>query len=176
MKTIRLLFLSLTFICMTSACTSINAREATIKETQPSHAQLKKEATDFLNVYLNAYNKRFGHPERKESFMAELTGLLNDPFILAPPKNKPFSPDNLTGFERFVQGLEKKGAVKLRWEEMNLHVLTEKKILANNVGFGIDAGGKVVYETVSVYLLYRTDNGWKIVLFSPYDMQNKLTF
>ena len=43
-----------------------------------------------------------------------------------------------------------------------------------NVSFLLD--GNVVYETISIYLLIRDKDQWKIALFSPYDMANKLSF
>ena len=144
-------------------------------------AALKQEATEFFHTYLNTYNRRLGHPDKEKAFLDELAALINSPFIMAPPSaNPPFYPESQEMFARvfggFVKQLEQKGGVRMEWQEINLEVLTQNKILANNVGRALDAEGGVVYETVSLYLLHRSGSGWKIAVFSPYDFANKLTF
>ncbi len=142
-------------------------------------AALKQEATRFFHTYLNTYNKRLGHPEREEAFLDELSALISKPFIMAPPSaNAPFYPESEEMFARafggFVKQLERKGGVRMEWQEINVEVLTQNKILANNIGRAFSAEGDVVYETISLYLLHRSDDGWKIAVFSPYDVGNKL--
>lgn len=143
------------------------------------HATLKAQATQFFHRYIGTYSARLGHPERREKFLGDLSALIHTPFIMAPPSSTPpfypGDPETLGRvFDGFVQQLERKGAVRMAWQEINLEVLTENKILANNVGLALDADGEVVYRTLSLYLLSRIKGDWKIVLFSPYDFDNKL--
>ncbi|MEL7449007.1 MAG: hypothetical protein AAFN78_07340 [Pseudomonadota bacterium] len=144
-------------------------------------ATLKQEATAFFHTYLGTYNKRLAEPESEQAFLDELRSLINTPFIMAPPSaNAPFYPESeemfARGFGGFVKQLERKGAVRMEWQEINVEVLTPNKVLANNIGHAFNASGDVVYETISLYLLHRSDSGWKIAVFSPYDVANKLVF
>ena len=52
--------------------------------------------------------------------------------------------------------------------------ITQHHEVANNIGRGVNADGETVYETVSLYLLHRDDEGWRISLFSPYSVGNTL--
>lgn len=175
MKSFKILALTLTIFLSHS----ITAAEI---EEQPkyTHTELKAQAGKFFQTYINTYNKRFGHPEKANDFIDELSQLINQPFIMSPPQGKPFYPQDpelmKRAFNGFVQNLENKGATKLVWKEISFHVLTQNKMLANNVGHAVDENGNVVYETVSVYLINRVNNQWKISLFSPYTMSNKLSF
>ncbi len=175
MKSFKIMTLTMTLFL------SHNVTAAEIeKQPEFTHAELKAQAAQFFQIYLNTYNKRFNHPEKANDFINELSQLINEPFIMSPPKGKPFypqTPELMTrAFDGFVQNLEQKGVTELIWKEVNFHVLTQNKILANNVGHGIDKDGKVVYETVSVYLINRDNNQWKISVFSPYTINNKLSF
>ena len=60
------------------------------------------------------------------------------------------------------------------WATANLKAiaLSPSKAVANNVGHGIDADGQVVYETASVYLVYRSDASWVIQTLNPYLLEN----
>ena len=71
-------------------------------------------------------------------------------------------------FLGFTKNLDKQGVRSLEWKDVRIHVLTPTKALANNYAHGIDEEGNVVYETVSVYLIYKTDEGWRIQTFNPY--------
>jgi hypothetical protein len=134
------------------------------------------EAKGFMDRYLAVYNRRFGHPERSEQFRRELGDLVLMPLLVAPPMTKPRVPTSLgnftKNFEGFVSMLESKGVTRLEWQRTQLQVLTANKVLANNVGHGLNAAGEIVYKTVSLYLLFRDDGAWKIALFSPYDTEN----
>ena len=137
---------------------------------------LELEAKGFMDRYLEVYNRRFGHPERSEQFRRELGELVLMPLLLAPPMTRPRVPASLgaftKNFEGFVEMLEAREVKRLVWQRVQLQVLTPNKILANNVGHGLNAAGDVVYETVSLYLLFRDEGSWKIALFSPYDPAN----
>jgi len=141
-----------------------------------AHELLELEAKGFMDRYLAVYNRRFGHPERSEQFRRELGELVLTPLMVAPPMTKPRVPISLgaftENFEGFVKMLESRGVTRLKWQRTQLQILTENKILANNVGHGLNAAGETVYETVSLYLLFRDEGSWKIALFSPYDTEN----
>jgi len=137
------------------------------------------EVRAFFDAYLDTYNQRFGHPEQRAEFIASLSALLHEPFIMSPVNNPPFllptTADLTRGFDGFVQQLEAKGAVRLSWQEVNLTPLSEHKFLANNVGVATNSQGEVVYKTLSLYLVVRVDDQWKIALFSPYEMDRKIS-
>ena len=138
------------------------------------------EVRVFFDAYLDTYNQRFGHPDKTAEFITSLSSLIHDPFIMSPVNNPPFllptTADLTRGFDGFVQQLEAKGAVRLSWQEVNLTPLSEHKFLANNVGVATNSQGEVVYKTLSLYLVVRVDDQWKIALFSPYEPSNKLEF
>lgn len=138
----------------------------------------KIQGKQLFDSYLQVYNERLNNPDGSEKFLEDLAGKLHQPFLIAPQVSAPRSPatddEFSNSFESFITFLNKKGATKLHWKEINLYPLNEKKTLANNVAYATDKDGKIVYETISVYLLYKSDAGWKIAMFSPYDIANKL--
>ncbi|EAQ98803.2 hypothetical protein KT71_09257 [Congregibacter litoralis KT71] len=166
MNALRLLFASLMFV----SCCTTGADEPSDREI------LELEARGFMDRYLAVYNRRFGHPERGAKFREELGELVTMPLMIAPPMTKPRVPASVSAFtknfEAFVNMLDSKKVMRLEWQRVQLQILTPNKILANNVGHGLNAAGEVVYETVSLYLLVRDEGDWKIALFSPYDVKN----
>lgn len=150
---------------------------AATQEKQSDEA-IKAEVSVFFGAYLDTYNQRFGYPERAKTFIESLSQLIHTPFVMAPPNGKVFYPDSpelLTrSFDGFVQQLEKKGVVKLVWETESYVVLTDKKVLVNNKGLGLNGNGETVYETQSIYLAVKSEKGWKIALFNPYDIDRNL--
>ena len=158
-------------ILLTLACTSILADE-------PDSRLAEWEASAFFNDYLDVYNRRFGHPERSEQFRSEISTLVNFPVMQSPPTGLPFVTESKEdfgrNFEGFLIGLEKKGVSQLVWKKTSFHALSPNKVLANNIGHGVDDDGNILYETVSLYLLVKGDDGWRISLFSPYLLDNDL--
>ncbi|MFK7956874.1 MAG: hypothetical protein AB8B96_12345 [Lysobacterales bacterium] len=142
------------------------------------NALIEQEARAFFDRYLATYNNRFGHPDRSDQFRQQLGELVQIPLLQAPPMSAPLVPDSLDtftrNFEGFVTMLEGKNVVKLEWQQVEIQVLTPNKVLANNIGFGFTADGEVAYETISLYLLYRNGDNWKIAMFSPYQMDNAI--
>jgi len=139
---------------------------------------VRAELRDFFDDYLSVYNRRFGQPERSEQFRRELGELVRMPVLQVPPRGEPIAPESVAvlarNFESFVTMLEQRGVTRLEWKDVDLHLLTDNKALANNFAQGIGQDGEIVYETVSLYLLHRDDSGWRISLFSPYSVVNKL--
>ncbi len=136
------------------------------------------QARAFFDDYLSVYNRRFGNPKGSEQFREELIALVHDSLMLSPPNSAPQVLSDMElfakSFEGFVTSLEKKGAVRLQWKNVELRELTPNKILANNIGHGVNAEGEIVYETISIYLLYKVEGQWKIALFSPYLPENAI--
>ncbi|MCX7553650.1 hypothetical protein OS175_07150 [Marinicella sp. S1101] len=142
--------------------------------------QIKAAVEVFFEAYLDTYNQRFGHPEKAPAFIASMSALIHQPFLMTPPNTPPFQPKDKAQmtrvFDGFVSMLEQKGAIKLKWKNVSLKVLSQHKVLANNVGYAIDAEGKEVYKTASVYLLVQVDGQWQIALFSPYELSREWSF
>ena len=140
--------------------------------------QLEMEASKFMDDYLAVYNRRFGRPQRSQQFREELGNLVTMPFIQSPPTSKPRVPatreEFTKNFEGFVTMLEGRGVVRLVWAKKELRVLSSKKVLVNNIGHGLTADNEIAYQTISLYLLYREDDVWRIAMFSPYDLENQL--
>ena len=140
----------------------------------------ESQATEFFEHYLDLYNQRFGHPERSDMFRSEMAKLMYEPLLQVPPKGKPIVHDSRDVFvrnlEAFVVQLEKLGVVELKYEQMQLHSLTENKLIANNIGYGFNEAGDIVYKTISIYLLYFTDNQWRLTLLHGYDTNKALSF
>ncbi len=155
-------------VCATAAADSENV----------SSLQLQREAAEFFDAYLSVYNRRFGRPELSERFREELSDLVHFPVMQSPAMGTPRVPDSMDsftqGFEGFVKMLERKNVHRLAWKAQEFHQLSDNKVLANNVGVGYSVEDEPVYQTASLYLLYRTEDGWKITLFSPYDVDRPL--
>jgi len=143
-----------------------------------SKKSIDSEAREFLDDYLSVYNRRFGHPELSKQFREDLQNFVHDSLLLSPPTTPPqILPSKekfAQAFEGFVTGLEKKGVVRLQWDKVQVKQLAPNKILANNIGHGVTDKGEVVYETISIYLLYKVDGDWKIAMFSPYLLENAI--
>ncbi len=140
----------------------------------------ENQATEFFEHYLDLYNQRFGHPEHSEMFRSEMAKLMYEPLLQVPPKGDPIVHNSRDVFvknlEGFVTQLEKLGVVRLRYDQMQLHMLTPNKLIANNIGHGLNEAGEVVYKTISIYLLYRVDNEWQLTLLHGYDIDKALNF
>jgi hypothetical protein len=160
----RLTAVLLIICCSNTRADAPNAREI-----------LELEAAGFMDRYLAVYNRRLGHPDRSEQFRRELGDMVLMPLLVAPPRSRPRVPTSLnaftTNFEGFVEILESRQVSRLEWQQVHLRVLSSNKILADNVGRGLNAAGETVYETASHYLLFRDDGAWKIALFSPYEVE-----
>ncbi|MEM7280876.1 MAG: hypothetical protein AAF438_04545 [Pseudomonadota bacterium] len=161
-----------TFFVLLVMCSPLSANDDGNRSTE-------HEVSKFMNNYLGVYNRRFGHPDRSQQFRNELGKLVVMPFLMAPPMGKPQVPESLdvftANFESFVTMLEGKQVVRLEWAQEEYKVLTPNKVLANNIGQGLTEDGEVAYETVSLYLLYREQDGWRIAMFSPYLVENTLS-
>ncbi|MEM7704578.1 MAG: hypothetical protein AAF358_03445 [Pseudomonadota bacterium] len=169
MKTTKILIMA----TMLLVCSTSNA------DPENSNApQYEREAVAFFDAYLGVYNRRFGRPELSETFRQELSEIVYFPVLQSPASGQPRVPASMEkftrGFEGFVTMLERKGVHRLAWESQEFHQLSENKLLANNVGVGYSVEGEPVYHTASLYLVYQTDAGWKITLFSPYDVDKPL--
>lgn len=144
------------------------------RENPPVEAQVDQ----FFDQYISTYNRRFGNPGADAAFRAEILEHLNVPLLQAPPNRSPMmveSADRVArNFAGFVAQLEQKGVERLQWQEKQLRVLSPTQVLASNVGHGVDADGNILYETVSIYLVYKIEGRWKIISLSPYQMENKI--
>ncbi len=153
---------------------SILARSDAPKMGPELHQQLQL----FFEDYLSVYNRRFGRPEGSDAFRSEIIELVHFPILQSPPKGAPKSISDpelfAKRFEHFVVSLDKKGVERLKWASVQLHPLSASKVLANNIGHGVNAQGDVIYETVSLYLLYKENDRWRIALFSPYLIDNAI--
>lgn len=169
MNAMRLLIAGLcTFVCHAAAATGVT-----------SSGDPGAELRAFFDDYIAVYNRRFGQPEHGERFRAEIGNLVQMPVLQVPPKGAPVAPESAAAlgvnFERFVTMLEARGVARLEWLQVDVHPLSANKALANNIGRGVNGEGETVYETVSLYLLHRDDEqGWRIALFSPYDVNKPL--
>ncbi len=145
------------------------------EETVPVEAQVDQ----FFDQYIATYNRRFGQPERDAAFQTEIVEHIHTPLLQAPPTGTPRVLESAEAvgrnFAGFVTMLERKGVQQLQWQDKQIRVLSPTQALANNVGQGIDANGKVVYETVSIYLVYKIEGSWQIISFSPYGIQNRIS-
>lgn len=77
--------------------------------------------------------------------------------------------------EAFVGLLEAKGVTRLEYQYTEIQVLTPNKVLANNLGRGFSESGDVLYETISIYFLYKNDDRWQIAMLNAYEVGNAFT-
>lgn len=144
------------------------------EEAEPVAAQVDR----FFDQYISTYNRRFGNPGGEAAFRAEIVEHLNIPLLQAPPNRSPMMVESAEqvgrNFAGFVAQLEQKGVERLQWQDKQLKVLSPTQVLASNVGHGVDGDGKVLYETVSIYLVYKINGRWKIISLSPYQVDNRI--
>jgi hypothetical protein len=140
-------------------------------------ADVEGEVRDMLERYLAVYNRRFSDAASETEFKSDIVGFLRMPLVMFPPTGAPSviaSPDEAArNFAGFTSMLKSKGVIQLRWHDRQLQVLTPTKVLVNNLGHGVDEEGNLVYETVSVYLLFKSSAGWQIQTLSPYFVENR---
>ncbi|MEM7691619.1 MAG: hypothetical protein AAF194_04135 [Pseudomonadota bacterium] len=138
------------------------------------------QVLQMFNDYLAVYNARFGNSAADMAFKENIVGYLHTPLVMFPPAGEPrvvtTQEQAANNFAAFTSMLEKRGVEKLQWHTLEVEILSPTKAIANNTGRGVDAKGKVVYETVSVYLVFKGKDGWKIQTLSPYLVENTLHF
>lgn len=143
-----------------------------------AEASAEVQATEFFEQYIGLYNQRFGHPERSDMFREEMARLMFEPLLQVPPKGAPRVHESRQAFvknlEGFVSQLEKLGVVELKYDQIQLHRLTANKLIANNIGHGLNENGDVVYKTISLYLLFRADEQWQLSVLHGYDVDKAL--
>ncbi len=140
--------------------------------------RVEAEVDQFFDQYIATYNRRFDNPQADALFQTEIVEHLYTPLLQAPPARPPRVLESAEAvgrnFAGFVAMLERKGVQRLQWQQKQLRVLSSTQVLANNAARGIDAAGNVVYETVSIYLVYKIEDRWKIISFSPYGIENRI--
>lgn len=171
MKSLKLLMLPMILTL------SIGAAHASASDNS---GQVLKEVHAMFDAYMEVYNRRFTNVIDDEGYQTEIAQYLYAPLLMFPPTNKPAVMDTpeaaAKNFAGFTAMLMRKGVTRLKWHDMQLRVLSPTKVLANNVGRGSDVDGNLVYETVSVYVVYKSDDGWKIQTLNPYLVENKWDF
>lgn len=169
MKSMQLLFLPL-ILAMAIGASPVHAED--------DSTQIIDEVRSMFGQYMAVYNRRFNNAIDDAGYKNEIAEYLYAPLLMFPPTSKPAVLDTpeaaAENFAGFTAMLMRKGVTRLKWHDMQLQVLSPTKVLANNVGRGTDIDGNIVYETVSVYIVFKSENGWKIQTLNPYLVENKI--
>lgn len=132
----------------------------------PVHAKGDAELDAFFNSYVSSYATYFDKESGGDiSVIMEhfLPKTLQVPPNAAPrvtPNREALS----KGFSFFVNMLEKKGAVGIRWESVQYVKLGESHALASNIANIYNKENDVIDRRSSVYSLYKTEQGWQIFM------------
>lgn len=166
MKVLRTLLLSM--VC-TIAAASPNTNDS-----------LEDQALDFFEQYIGLYNHRLGHPERSDWFQTEMAKLIHAPILNVPlngaPRATATSSEYASNLDTFIAQLESRGVSRLQYLNIQVHALTPNKVIANNLAHGFNNAGDVLFETISIYLLYQNGEQWQIAMLNAYDVANALDF
>ncbi len=163
MKLLSTLLASLIFVLCIGTTSSTAAIES---------EALEENIREMFESYINVYNRRFQSRTGDAEFREEIVQYLHTPLVMFPATSPPqvveTSAKAAANFAGFTNMLISKGVKNLEWQDLQIRVLSPNKAIANNVGHGTDAEGRLVYETVSVYLVLKSDAGWVIQTLNPY--------
>lgn len=142
-----------------------------------SAENFSSETTQFFNEYIKGYNQYFLNKNDKRA-MQDVASHFHIPTQQITNKGTPIIvkesqrlANNLT---RFVDNLREKGITQLAWEKIQVKPLTENKALAINIANAINTKGEVVSRLSTLYLISKTEQGWKITTINPHSINNHL--
>lgn len=146
------------FILLTSIFFSLS----TVCSASIKDAELESFFSSYVQSYANYFNSETGGD------IDVVMRHFSPQTLQVPSKRNPRLTNNRAelakGFQFFVDSLEKKGAVGIRWAEVQYVKLGERHALASNVAHVYDKEGGVIDVRSSVYSLIRTDQGWQIFM------------
>lgn len=135
------------------------------------------ETTQFFNEYIQGYNQYFLNKNDTRA-MQDVASHFYMPTLQIPNKGTPIivkEPQRLANnLTRFVDNLREKGITKLAWEKIQVKPLTENKAIAINIANAINTKGEIVSRLSTLYLIYKTEQGWKITTINPHLINNHL--
>lgn len=79
------------------------------------------------------------------------------------------------GSQRFLDGLVAQGVTYIKWQKVNIELLTDATAYVSNVGVRYKKNGQIFNKAAADYLIVKTAQGWKIatlVLRSIDDVKN----
>ncbi len=120
----------------------------------------------FFESYVGSYAQYFN--EETGGDISVIMQYFRPQTLQVPPNAAPrLTPDHgalARGFNYFLNKLQKKGAVGIRWENVQYVKFEESHALASNIANVYDKSGKVIDRVSSVYSLYKGEAGWRIFM------------
>lgn len=160
MKTL-LLLISLTFSSITFAGDS-----------------LTDSAREFMQHYVQSYNN-YLDAEEDGDIMA-VAKHFSEPTTLVSPGRAPNTIANREqlskGLAFFVAGMKKQGAVKLQWHKLEFAELDKNHVLVSGLVHISNAKGDVIDRKAAFYSLYKSEEGWSMILNQGHDVENSPSF
>ncbi len=141
-------------------CFINNAQANTGKMSQ------NQEIITFFDDYMQHYNDYIKDADNTNALKQMATTYHKSAFQVI--SGVPISPlDNLNelakGSGRFLDSLVAQGVAYIKWQKINIELLTDVTAYASNVGVRYKKDGTVFNRAAADYLLIKTQAGWKIV-------------
>jgi len=131
-----------------------------------SYANGDLEIDAFFDHYVGSYATYFD--ENTGGDISVIMEHFNPQTLQVPSKAAPrLTKDRDTlakGFSYFVGMLKKKGAIGVRWENVQYVKLGDSHALASNIANIYDKDNRVIDRRSSVYSLYKGEEGWQIFM------------
>ena len=131
-----------------------------------------------MDHYVQSYNNYLGAEE--EGDILAVAKHFHEPTTLVSPGGKPNLIPNQEllskGLAAFVANMKKQGAVKLHWHKLELVKLDENHALASGLVHISNAKGEVIDRKAAFYSLYKSADGWSMILNQGHDVENSPSF
>ncbi len=132
------------------------------------------EIKAFMDQYIGSYNVYLGVGENAE--IGGITRHFYEPTLQIPPQGAPFLSEDYSilnkGFERFLSFVKTKGANTFEWHKLQIVPLGENKAIVSGVALIRNAQGEEVDRRSSIYSLYNSEAGWRIVVLHSHPLRD----
>lgn len=134
---------------------------------------LTDSARAFMQHYVQSYNNYFDADE--EGDIMAVVKHFHDPATLVSPGRAPNILSNLQlskGLANFIGGMKQQGATKMKWHKLEVVQLDKNHALVSGVVHISNANGDVIDRKSAIYSLYKSEEGWSMILNQGHDVEN----
>jgi uncharacterized protein YeeX (DUF496 family) len=140
-----------------------------VNDAQANKGQvsLNQEIITFFDNYMQHYNDYIKDTSNTDALKQMAATYHKSAFqvISGVPISPLDNPDELAkGAQRFLDSLVAQGVAKIKWQKVNIELLTDVSAYASNVGVRYKKDGQIFNKAAADYLLVKTAQGWKIAV------------
>jgi hypothetical protein len=153
---------------------------ATLSFSQLSFAgnALTDSAREFMQHYVQSYNSYFDAEEGGD--IMAVVKHFHEPTTLVSPGGAPnviATNEQLSkGLAYFIAGMKKQGATKMQWHKLEVVKLDKNHALASGLVHIMNAEGDIIDRKSAFYSLYKSEDGWSMILNQGHDVENSPSF